>query len=423
MSELKVSITYKENHDPSFELKPGQSRHCPFVVHNDTGSGVSLKVRALGEAEDWIQLDKDGVNLADKGQDDVTATVAVPAGANPGSRTFKLQVYRERDPSEASSSGDVEVIVPEERKDKRWWQKPWFIAAASTAGTIAIALIVYLMWPDPKVPDVRNLTLEAAIDTLAKVDLRVNEAVEKITGTHTAGRVVSQDPSAGQPLPENKLVNLVLEAETVTVPPLVGKTLAQATTLLNQARLVVGSRTPRTTQSSPTGHIISQDPAANAQVLAQTPVNVVIAKQPQPPPALNGDYTIQQKSNNRYVDAHEHQGEDFRLVTRPNQSNNTQRWRFTSAGKDLYRIQQKSNNRYVDAHEHQGEDFRLVTRPTQPNNTQIWIVKKIGANLYTMQQKSNNRYVDAHEHAGEDFRLVTRPWQNNDTQRWIIKRP
>ena len=140
----------------------------------------------------------------------------------------------------------------------------------------------------------------------------------------------------------------------------------------------------------------------------------------------NGTYTIQQKSNGRYVDAHEHNKNkvDFGLVTRDRQNNNTQRWIVRSVGKDTFTIQQKSNNRYVDAHENNNNkaDFKLVTRDRQNNDTQRWIIKSVGVNLYTIQQKSNQRYVDAHEDSSNDFRLVTRAKQNNDTQKWIFKK-
>jgi hypothetical protein len=130
--------------------------------------------------------------------------------------------------------------------------------------------------------------------------------------------------------------------------------------------------------------------------------------------------TIQQVSNNRFVDAHEHAGEDFRVVTRTAQNNDTQLWIMTLVSGQVYTFQQLSNGRYLDAHEHSGEDFRLVTRPAQNNATQQWLVTSLGGGIYTMQQVSNGRYVDAHEHAGEDYRLVTRTAQNNATQQWRI---
>jgi len=135
---------------------------------------------------------------------------------------------------------------------------------------------------------------------------------------------------------------------------------------------------------------------------------------------LGGVYTIQQKSNGRFVDAHEIEGRDFALVTRPAQNNSTQRWVLMHVG-GPYTIQQQSNGRFVDAHESAEKDFTLVTRLAQNNDTQRWIVTPLGNDTYTIQQKSNGRFMDAHEIAEKDFVLVTRPAQNNDTQRWLIK--
>jgi hypothetical protein len=143
------------------------------------------------------------------------------------------------------------------------------------------------------------------------------------------------------------------------------------------------------------------------------PLSIPLTLQP-------GLYTIQQQSNGRFVDAHEHSGEDFGLVTRPAQNNDTQKWILIPVG-GVFTIQQQSNGRFVDAHEHSGEDFGLVTRPAQNNDTQKWIVTPSGNNTFTVQQKSTGRFADAHEIEEKDFALVTRPAQNNDTQRWLIK--
>ncbi len=135
---------------------------------------------------------------------------------------------------------------------------------------------------------------------------------------------------------------------------------------------------------------------------------------------VGGVYTIQQKSNNRFVDAHV-SGNDFSVVTRTAQNNDTQRWVLSHLDKDLctYTIQQFSNGRFVDAHE-SGNNFSVVTRTAQNNDTQRWTLTPLGNNMYTIQQKSNGRFVDAHV-SGNDFSVVTRTAQNNDTQRWILK--
>lgn len=133
-----------------------------------------------------------------------------------------------------------------------------------------------------------------------------------------------------------------------------------------------------------------------------------------------GEYTIQQLSNGRFVDAYEHVGADYRLVTRPAQNDDTQRWLVTPLGSDKYRIRQVSTQRYVDAFEDQAHDYRMVTRKLQNNNTQVWIIKDAGGGTYTIQQASNLSYVDAYPFAVNDYRMVMRSRQNNDTQRWIF---
>ena len=131
-----------------------------------------------------------------------------------------------------------------------------------------------------------------------------------------------------------------------------------------------------------------------------------------------GVYSIQQKSNGRFVDAHEYAGKDFALVTRPVQNNETQRWFIRPVG-GVYKIQQKSNGRFVDAHEIAEKDFSLVTRNDQNNDSQQWILMHVGG-PYTMQQKSNGRLVNAHNSSGKDFAVVTRPAQQDESQQWNI---
>ena len=139
------------------------------------------------------------------------------------------------------------------------------------------------------------------------------------------------------------------------------------------------------------------------------------------PPLKKGHYTIQQKSNNRFLDAHESSGKDFSIVTRTAQGNATQRWSLNPVGA-VYTIQQKSNGRFMDAHESSTKDFSVVTRTAQNNNTQRWVFLGSPNNpsTYTIQQLSNGRFVDAHESSGRDFSAVTRTAQNNDTQRWVL---
>jgi hypothetical protein len=83
-------------------------------------------------------------------------------------------------------------------------------------------------------------------------------------------------------------------------------------------------------------------------------------------------------------------------------------------------MRQKSNGRFVDAHEVSAKDFSLVTRESQNNDTQRWIILQTGDGSFTIQQLSGGRFVDAHDEAANDFSVVTRTAQNNDSQRWLL---
>ena len=134
-------------------------------------------------------------------------------------------------------------------------------------------------------------------------------------------------------------------------------------------------------------------------------------------PLTEGNFTIQQKSNNRFLDAHEIG--DHVVVTRPVQGNATQVWHLKPIG-TIYQIQQKSNNRFLDAHELNGHI--AVTRPPQNNDTQRWVAMPVAgvASTYTIQQLSNLRFLDAHEEQANDFKVVTRTAQNNSSQQWRL---
>ncbi|MGK2913302.1 MAG: M12 family metallopeptidase [Porticoccaceae bacterium] len=131
-------------------------------------------------------------------------------------------------------------------------------------------------------------------------------------------------------------------------------------------------------------------------------------------------YTVRQRSNGRLVDAHEYSGADFRAVTRENQNNDTQRWVIMFLGDGEYRIQQVSSGRFLDAHASASNDYSMVTRPASSSDAQRWLIRASDGGSFTLQQKSTGRFADAHEIAGKDFMLVTRPEQSNATQQWLL---
>ena len=111
---------------------------------------------------------------------------------------------------------------------------------------------------------------------------------------------------------------------------------------------------------------------------------------------------------------------EFRLVTRTAQNNDTQRWVLTPVG-EVCNIQQRSNDRFVDAFEVSSEDFAVVTQTPQADLSQSWVFLLSGTDTYTIRQLSSRRFVDAYEDSGHDFAVVTRTAKNSDVQRWVIK--
>ena len=70
-------------------------------------------------------------------------------------------------------------------------------------------------------------------------------------------------------------------------------------------------------------------------------------------------------------------------------------------------IQQVSSGRFLDAHEIGELDFRVVTRPQQDNDTQFWRIQDFGGGFISIQQVSSGRFLEAT--LDGDFYVVTRP--------------
>lgn len=173
------------------------------------------------------------------------------------------------------------------------------------------------------------------------------------------------------------------------------------------------------------------------------------AGQPEAPPSqpapsepeyqnITGVYTVTQVDGGNYLDAHT-DSDDYRVVTRPKQDNDSQKWMFTwlaGSGGDgtsgVYSIVQVGDNnnirmgRYLDAYEdnNNDKDYTVVTREGQHDthhaDTQRWIVTSTATDgVYRIQQRSTHRYLDGHI-GTRDNDVVTRDFQDNDSQLWKL---
>ena len=161
------------------------------------------------------------------------------------------------------------------------------IGVASVVVLALLGLTAYLIFggsPTVKqvaVPDVSGQQPEAARAALQAANLLTT--IKPITSTvDQKGRVVSTDPAANSQVAERSTVTLQVGngPDQAAVPPLTGKTVADAGPLLIERGLVLGAQTEQNT-ADPTqiGKILSSSPAAGENVPAGTAVAVVVGKQ------------------------------------------------------------------------------------------------------------------------------------------------
>ena len=132
-----------------------------------------------------------------------------------------------------------------------------------------------------------------------------------------------------------------------------------------------------------------------------------------------GCYTVQQKGNSRYTDAHPSSDNDFSVVTREAQGDDSQKWCLTTVGDGYHTIQHKLNNRYMDAYTTSSDDYSVITREAQGDDSQEWLLTAVGDGYYTVQHKQNGRYLDAE--LVDAYNAVTREAQGDDSQKWLIQ--
>ncbi len=180
------------------------------------------------------------------------------------------------------------------------------------------------------------------------------------------------------------------------------------------------------------GHLLGLEHSADPDAVMQPTISVRVIRRVLAPDDLaairqlyptvlptEGVFTIRQKSSGRFLDAHEIEEKDFRLVTRPAQDDDTQRWLLRPVAA-VHTIRHKNSGRFLDADQFGFGGFRAVTRPATSDDAQRWIVTRISIGSVTLRELSNNRFLDAYEVAEQDFAALTRPAADNDSQRWFM---
>jgi serine/threonine-protein kinase len=128
--------------------------------------------------------------------------------------------------------------------------------------------------PAPRtIPKLAGKTVDEAKAALDAIQLVANPAAEQFSDTVPAGTVISIDPKAGQTIDRGGTVNLTVSKgpDVVTVPNVVGMTLADATAQLNGAGLAVGD-----VAGPPEGKVQASGPSAGAVLKRNSIVNLLM---------------------------------------------------------------------------------------------------------------------------------------------------
>ncbi|MGL5930139.1 MAG: Stk1 family PASTA domain-containing Ser/Thr kinase [Dermatophilaceae bacterium] len=158
-------------------------------------------------------------------------------------------------------------------------------AVLASAALAAVTAWFFILGPGAAatVPAVAGLTRAAAIDDLQSANLNAT-VVEDFSEDAAAGQVLRVQPGPGTTVRRGSDVELIVSKgpERYTVPDLVGTSLAEARTRLDQNNLAVGKVTERFDDDVAEGQVISADPAVGASLRRDTAVGLVVSKGRQP---------------------------------------------------------------------------------------------------------------------------------------------
>ncbi|GAA3163294.1 Stk1 family PASTA domain-containing Ser/Thr kinase [Planomonospora alba] len=128
------------------------------------------------------------------------------------------------------------------------------------------------------IPSLASQTEEAATKRLTDLDLKVKKT-ERFDDEQPNGAVIETDPPAGSKVDKGTEVTLVVSkgVEKVEVPDVVGKTVEEATQLLEEQGLEASVVTKAS--SRPQGVVLESDPAAGKKVAKGSSVRIYIPKE------------------------------------------------------------------------------------------------------------------------------------------------
>ncbi len=168
---------------------------------------------------------------------------------------------------------------PEQRRRRDLWL--WLGLLALLIAAAAAAAVFLLTAPNQTgVPAVVGKQVRVATTTLRQAGFKVS--VRRARSARAAGIVLNQNPASGSQANPGSTIHLTVSAgpQSVKVPDLRGKPLAEAEVLIRQARFKVGKVQQVTDTSVPAGDVSSTSPFAGEPEPPGTAINVFVSTGP-----------------------------------------------------------------------------------------------------------------------------------------------
>src|SRR6266478_7989532 len=132
------------------------------------------------------------------------------------------------------------------------------------------------------VPNVVGQTQAAATSAITGAALTLGAVAMQSSSTVPSGSVISESPAAGMRVASGSAVSLVVSTgpspvAQVAVPNVVGQTQAAAASAITGAGLTMGAVAMQSSSTVPSGSVISENPAAGADAVSGSAVNLVVS--------------------------------------------------------------------------------------------------------------------------------------------------
>lgn len=150
------------------------------------------------------------------------------------------------------------------------------------------------------IPNLSNMTIEEVQNTLKSNNLTLGEVNKEYSDQYPEGKVMNQNPGYGQEVPENTAISITVsrgpEIKTVSMINLLGKEISQATSMLQEVGLSVGTLQYEYNDSYAENSVMWQEFNAGTNLETGSSVNLVVSRGKDP--TLEEDEPDENEENN-----------------------------------------------------------------------------------------------------------------------------